>query len=337
ESNFRGLGQKINLNFMAGTGVLMSDDSVVTRPNLQAEISFYEPYFRNPYTSLAFRGFARNFGSYQVPLAIEERFGLDATVYRKFKAYKNLTGSLTFGFENVKLSEGNWDKISGMYNSADPKIPLALRDEQLAGGLYAKLTPGLVYDTRDNVLNTRRGVLASLSIEEAIKFSGDATSYGKLMGTLRKYIPAGRKSTVLLTARAGGKLNGDIPEFAAYSLGGPYNVRGFNIAEVGTGTGYMSGSAEFRTPIPFIDRLTTNTFVNNIRIAAFLDAGKMFDQTLTDRLYNRPGYAISAGAGLRIFVPGLGPINLDYGFPLTNTAGSRNTGFFTFGMGDMLY
>jgi len=99
----------------------------------------------------------------------------------------------------------------------------------------------------------------------------------------------------------------------------------------------MSGSVEFRTPIPFIDRLTTNTFLNNIRVATFVDAGKMFNSTITDRLYDRPGYAITAGAGLRLFVPGLGPINLDYGFPLTNTKGSRSGGFFTFGMGEMLY
>ena len=42
------------------------------------------------------------------------------------------------------------------------------------------------------------------------------------------------------------------------------------------------------------------------------------------------------GVGLRVFIPGLGPINLDYGIPLTNTAGAdRKNGFFTFGMGEM--
>ena len=82
--------------------------------------------------------------------------------------------------------------------------------------------------------------------------------------------------------------------------------------------------------------MTSNSFINNIRLAAFVDAGKIFNQSLSDELYDRPGYAITAGAGIRIFIPGLGPINLDYGFPLTNTHGSRSNGFFTFGMGDML-
>ena len=121
-----------------------------------------------------------------------------------------------------------------------------------------------------------------------------------------------------------------------YTLGGPYTIRGFNISEVGMSDGYMMGSVEYRTPIPFIDRLTSNTFINNVRLAAFVDGGKLFSSSLTDEIYDRPGYAITAGLGLRIFVPGLGPINLDYGIPLTNTKGSRSNGFFTFGMGDML-
>ena len=59
-------------------------------------------------------------------------------------------------------------------------------------------------------------------------------------------------------------------------------------------------------------------------------------KTIGSEIYDKPGYAISAGVGLRIFIPGLGPINLDYGIPLTNTKGmDRGNGFFTFGMGEM--
>jgi outer membrane protein insertion porin family len=334
ENNFRGLGQKLNLNIMAGTGVMMSDDSVLSRPNLQAELSFYEPYFRNPYDALAVRGFARNFGSHQVLLAIEERFGADVTLFRRFQNYRNLTGSLALGAEHVSLREGDFGKISNLYaaHGIDPSV----REEQLTGGLFVKLTPGLTYDTRDTALNTRRGVLANVSLEEALSIN-TPRSYGKLSGGIRKFVPAGRKSTLVVSARGGGRLHGTMPEFAGFSLGGPYSVRGFNVAEVGTGSGFMMGSAEFRTPIPFVDRMTTNTFLQNIRLAAFLDAGKVFaPKSLADEIYNRPGQAITAGVGLRVFIPGLGPVNLDYGFPLTNTKGSRSTGFFTFGMGEMM-
>ena len=333
ENNFRGLGQKLNLNLMAGTGILMHDSSVVNRANLQAELSFLEPHFKSENQSLGFRAFARNFGSYQVPLAIEERYGGDITLSRAFRNSKNLSASLSIGAEDVHLKEGDYLGISRLFRSHG--ISMAEREKQLDGGFYGKITPAVIYDTRDSLINTRHGVLAKISLEEAISFS-DSDSYGKLSGVLKKFIPAGRKSSLVLTARGGGKINGDLPEFAAYSLGGPYSLRGFNIADVGTGNGFMSGSAEFRFPIPFLDRITTNSFLNNIRLATFIDGGKVFGTTLTDRLYDRPGYAISAGAGVRIFIPGLGAINLDYGIPLTNTKGSRSGGFFTFGMGDML-
>ena len=333
ENNFRGLGQKINLNVMAGTGILMNDNSVLRRANWQAELSFLEPHFKKQGQSLGFRAFLRSFGSYQVPLAVEKRYGGDVTLARVFEKYPRLTGSISLGAEDVNLSEGDETQMRNLF--AAHGLSMDQRHKMLEGGFYLRAIPAITYDTRDNITNPRHGVVARISLEEALSIAG-AGSYGKLEGVIKKFIPAGRKSSIVLTARAGGNLNGNIPEFAMYNLGGPYTIRGFNISEVGTGDGFMMGSVEYRTPIPFIDRLTSNSFINNIRLAAFVDAGKIFNQSLGDELYDRPGYAITAGAGIRIFIPGLGPINLDYGFPLTNTAGSRSNGFFTFGMGDML-
>ena len=333
ENNFRGLGQKVNLNLMAGTGILMNDNTVLRRANWQAELSFLEPHFKRENQSLGFRAFMRSFGSYQVPLAVEKRYGGDVTLARVFEKYPRLTGSITLGAEQINLSEGEESKMRELF--AAHGLSMEQRHKQLEGGFYLRAIPAIVYDTRDNSTNPRRGLVAKISLEEALALSG-ADTYGKLDGVIKKYIPAGRKSSVVLTARAGGTLHGDVPEFAMYTLGGPYSIRGFNISEVGMGDGYMMGSVEYRTPIPFIDRLTSNSFINNVRLAAFLDAGKVFSTSLTDELYDRPGYAITAGVGLRVFIPGLGPINLDYGFPLTNTKGSRSNGFFTFGMGDML-
>lgn len=333
ENNFRGLGQKINLNVMAGTGILMDDNSVLRRANWQAELSFLEPYFKKEGQSLGFRAFLKSFGSYQVPLAVEKRYGGEVTLAKVFENYPRLTGSISFGAEQINLSEGDESKMRELFRAHG--LSMEQRHKQLEGGFYLRAIPSIVYDTRDNPTNPRHGLVARIGLEEAIAVTG-ADSYGKLDGVIKKYIPAGRKSSVVLTARAGGVLNGDIPEFAMYTLGGPYSIRGFNVSEVGMGNGYMMGSIEYRTPIPFIDRLTSNTFINNIRLAAFVDGGKIFSQSLSDTIYNRPGYAITAGAGVRIFIPGLGPINLDYGLPLTNTKGSRSNGFFTFGMGDML-
>lgn len=332
ENNFRGLGQKLNLNLMAGTGVLMNDSSIVEKANFQGELSFLEPMFKRENQSLALRGFARYYGSYQVPLAIEKRFGAEATIARKFSTYKNLSGSIGFGIESVTLDEGDGTKMRAKYR--EHNVAWANRDKELDGGFFIKVTPALVYDTRDSMVNARRGVLARITLEENLGLSGE--TFGKLHGMIRRFVPVGKKSSFVVTARAGGKLHGNMPDFAGFSLGGPYTIRGFNISEVGVGDGYMLGSAEYRVPIPFIDRLTSNSFLNNLRLAAFVDAGTLFNKTIGSDIYDKPGYAITAGVGLRIFIPGLGPINLDYGIPLTNTSGvDRANGFFTFGMGEM--
>ncbi|MBQ4646455.1 MAG: BamA/TamA family outer membrane protein [Candidatus Gastranaerophilales bacterium] len=332
ENNFRGLGQKLNLNLLAGTGVLMNDSSVIDKANFQGELSFLEPMFKRENQSLALRGFARYYGSYQVPLAIEKRFGAEATIARRFTTYKNLSGSIAFGVESVSLDEGDGTKMRAKY--AQHGIDWANRDKELDGGFFIKVTPALIYDTRDSSVNARHGVLARVMLEENLGISGE--TFGKLHGMIRRFAPLGKKSSIVFTARAGGKLHGDMPDFAGFALGGPYTLRGFNISEVGVGDGYMLGSAEMRVPVPFIDRLTSNSFLNNLRLAAFVDAGTLFGETIGSKIYDKPGYAITAGVGLRVFIPGLGPINLDYGIPLTNTAGAdRANGFFTFGMGEM--
>ncbi len=332
ENNFRGLGQKLNLNLLAGTGILMNDSSIVEKANFQGELSFLEPMFKRENQSLALRGFARYYGSYQVPMAIEKRFGAEATIARRFTTYKNLSGSIGFGVESVTLEEGAETEMRTRY--AQKGISWANRSKELDDGFFIKVTPALMYDTRDSHVNARKGVLARVTLEENFGISGE--TFGKLHGMMRRFVPVGKKSTFVVTAKAGGKLHGDMPDFAGYALGGPYTIRGFNISEVGVGDGYMMGSAEMRVPIPFIDRLTSNSFLNNLRLAAFVDAGTLFNKTIGTDVYDKPGYAISAGVGLRIFIPGLGPINLDYGLPITNTAGAdRKNGFFTFGMGEM--
>lgn len=332
ENNFRGLGQKLNLNLLAGTGVLMNDSSIVNKANFQGELSFLEPMFKRENQSLALRAFARYYGSYQVPLAIEKRFGAEATVMRKFTTYKNLSGSLAFGIESVNLEEGSLTKMQDKY--AQHGIPWCKRKEELDDGFFIKVTPALIYDTRDNTVNPRSGVLARVMLEENLGITGE--TFGKLHGMIKRFVPVGQKSSFVASVRAGGKLHGDMPDFAGFALGGPYTIRGFNISEVGVGDGYMLGSAEMRVPVPFIDRLTSNSFLNNLRLAAFVDAGTLFNKTIGTQVYDKPGYAITAGVGLRIFIPGLGPINLDYGIPLTNTSGvDRKNGFFTFGMGEM--
>lgn len=335
ENNFRGRAERISLTGLAGTGVIMNDNSVVNHMNLQAELSYFKPYFFNSDTSLNTRLFFRDFGSYQVPMAIEQRFGGEFTVAHKFKKNRHATATFGLGAENINVKEGDKKKIESLYRKYN--IPLSERAKQLEGGLFLTLSPALLYDTRDSATITRHGTMASLRFDESIGLNGFDKTNGKLTGMIKQYIPIAKKSSFSLSVKGGGAIHGHIPEVMAYRLGGPYSIRGFKMSGVGTGNAFIMGSAEFATPIPFMDR-TRIAFLNNLRFTMWLDAGKVFNGTVSDTIYDRPMYAVSAGVGLKVFIPGMGPLSIDYGIPLTNPGrnGSKS-GYFTFGVGDLMY
>ncbi len=336
DNNFMGRNERISLNGIAGTGVILNDSSIKRRMNLQAELSYFKPYFYNADTSLMSKVFYRDFGSYQVPLAIERRVGAEATVAHRMKWNKHVTGTFSLGVENIDVSEGDGRKISNLYSQYN--IPISERARQLEGGLFLSLSPALLYDTRDNATVTRKGTMASLRFDEEFGLIDFNKTHGKLTGMVKQYIPVGKKSSLSFTAKGGGKIHGDnMPEVMAYRLGGPYTIRGFKMSGVGTGDAFIMGSAEFATPIPFLDRTRIN-FLNNLRFTAWVDAGKIFNPSITDQIYDRPMYAVSAGIGLKLYIPGMGPLSIDYGIPLTNPGDNGNRGgYFTFGVGDLMY
>lgn len=333
ENNFLGNGQRVGINFMAGTGVIMSDSSTLDHANLQAEVSFFEPRLKGTDNGLLVKAFGRDFGSYQVPLAIERRYGGEVVLSRPFKKYKNLLGAIKFGGEYIKVKEGDFNKIAQLYDQHN--IPISERSKQLQGGTYFTLGPSLVYDTRDNVLNPRNGVLATLRFNENVNITDFDYTHGTLTAGIKRYFPVMKKSSFSLLARAGGKIHGDMPEVMAFSLGGPYTVRGYRMSTVGTGEGFMLASAELTTPFFFLDRIEKAKFLDNIKFSMFVDAGQVFGGTITNKLYNRPEYGIAGGIGVKLFIPGVGPLSIDYGIPFTNVGAGNRRGAFSFGVGDV--
>ncbi len=336
DNNFRGMNQRVSLTGLVGSGILMSDSSIKNHMNYQAELSFFEPHFLNADNSLMTKLYYRDLGSYQIPLAIERRFGIESTVAHRLKFNPRMSTTFTGGVEYIHLSEGDKNSIERLYQNHG--LDFAERDKQLEGGLFLRLAPGFAYDSRDSVTNPRHGALASVRFEEAFGLDGFGKTNGRLIGMAKKFIPIAKKSSLTFTARGGLKVHGDdMPEIMAFRLGGPYTIRGYKVNGVGTGTSFIMGSAELATPIPFVDRLKVN-FLQNLRMTFWVDAGRVFNPTISSTLYDRPIQAITAGVGLKINIPGVGPLSVDYGFPLTNPGpnGSPN-GYFTFGVGDMMY
>ena len=312
----------------------MADSSVVNRANIQSEISFFEPRLANTDISMLSKLFFRDFASYQIPLAIETRIGGEMTFSKQLENFPNLTGTISLGVENVDVKEG--DEYRTYLTYLANGISMNERSKQLRGGLFATISPSLIYDSRDNVTFARKGTYANVRFDQAVGITKLDNSFGKLSGQIKQYFPVAKKSAFIVTAKAGGKVWGKMPEVYSYRLGGPYTIRGFNISGVGTGSSYMMASGELQTPLFFLDRIKSAPFLNNVKAAFFVDAGRVFKESITDKIYDRPLSAITLGVGLRVFIPHVGPLSIDYGIPVTNTKGSRH-GLVTFGVGDAGY
>ena len=334
EDNFLGRAQQVSLSGILGSGILLSDASIKNHMNYQVELGFFEPYFLNADNSLMSKLYYREMGSWQVPLAIERRIGLRAGVEHKVQGYENLSTSFTAGVEHIHLKEGDLNRISELYSRNN--LDISRRAKQLSDGFFVHLTPGVKYNSLDNKENPREGIIAQAEFNEALGISNFNHTHGRLTGAVTRFFPVFKKSSFSLTAKAGVKIHGDeMPEVMAYRLGGPYSIRGYRMNGVGTGESFVMGSAELATPLPFVDRLKWDIF-HKMRLTFFVDAGKIYDPTITNVLFDRPGHAITAGIGLRIYIPGVGPISIDYGLPITNPGryGSEN-GYFTFGTGGL--
>jgi len=334
EDNFLGNAQRVSLSGILGSGILLSDTSIKNHMNYQIELNFFEPYFLNADNSLMSKIYFRELGSWGVPLAIERRIGASVGVEHKVKRFNHLSTSLTGGIEHIHLKEGDASKIQYLYDKNN--LDIAHRAKQLTDGMFINIAPGIKYSNLDSEENPRNGIIAQARYTEAFGLSDFNHTHGRITGAVTKFIPVRKKSTFSITAKAGAKLHGDeMPEIMAYRLGGPYSIRGYRINGVGSGESFLMGSAELATPLPFVDRLKWD-IIKNLRLTFFVDAGKVFDPTISNVLFDRPAHAITAGIGLRIYIPGVGPISVDYGLPITNPGsyGSEH-GYFTFGTGGL--
>ena len=85
------------------------------------------------------------------------------------------------------------------------------------------------------------------------------------------------------------------------------------------GSSYWFGSMEYTIPI-----------IDNLRFALFYDIGMSY---LDPYEFDLGEYADNWGVGLRLIVPMLGPLRLDYGFPLSHPDYADGGGQFHFGVG----
>jgi outer membrane protein insertion porin family/translocation and assembly module TamA len=180
-------------------------------------------------------------------------------------------------------------------------------------------------NTTDNLLDAKRGYVASLHVEQAGKWLAGTYNYYEFTGEGRYYQQVLGKAVIAVQARAGsidafGDQDTNVPFFKRYFLGGATNLRGWGRFEVSPlsgaglpigGASFMTFSAELRAPV-----------WRKLGGVLFLDGGNV---------WNRPWHfkvgdlRYDVGPGLRYQTP-IGPIRVDLGYQLNPNEALRAKG-----------
>lgn len=366
DNNFLGRGQSLNFSSQIGTGMMngvtnsVNNGATTFLPtgmktyNISAD--WIEPSLRGTNTSLGVSAFGRMFGSTMVSDAGQRTIGSSVTLSRPVG--NNMSASLSFSGEQTSLKdyansvafdptnsvmtglEQRALQLGHAYDGASAyRFAQSIRNQQLKGGLYLSVAPTLQRDTRDDRFDPHKGMNARITASPSLGLTG--SSFGKIGASVSKYYAVTKETTLAVNVQ-GGQGFGSVPAFAQYRLGGFNGMRGYRMfSDLGTGSGMLMGSVELRhkIPLPHGDKNSVAGHIvhymdKNVRAVAFSDFGAVSGNGLINSMYSMSNMGASVGFGLRINVPMIGVVRLDYGLPLLSTATGHFIPRFTFGFGD---
>ena len=335
---FTGAGQKLRLRVQLGT------------ERRDYELSYIEPWFLNRKLSLGVDLYRHQL-DYESPnhLYDEDRMGTKISLTRALWS-DFFIGSIYYNLENVDIeitreNEDGYNSLTGDYYSIPYQIPRAITD-QAGNHLYNRFGTTLAYDTRNSTQLPNHGQRTEIDPEFSLGNSNERTpDYYKIQLRTSWYFPGLMKGDVIEIVGRGGIaqniMGGEVPFYDAYYLGGIYSLRGFKFREVSPrapdyspsnpltpnepigGDSYWFGSVEYSIPIVEKDGGL------GVRVATFYDIGSVGTGTYTFSTV----FDDDVGAGIRLNIPHMGPLRLDYAVPITHDKYNSGSGQFQFSAG----
>jgi len=297
-------------------------------------LSFVEPWFLDQRLLFGFDAFHHE-SAYLSTEFVEDRTGVDFRLEKALNEF--LRAGVQYGIQDIT------EKVS---ESASQELR-----SQDGTKLRSSVLATLVYDARDNVFLTTRGNRTELSAELVGGPVGGDSSIYKLNAKTTSYFPLFGGHVLELLGGAGvvdafGQTKGsgptvdedtspflhlvkvdDVPIFDRYFLGGANTLRGFSFRKVGPkdvrgepvgGNTYANATAEYTIPI-----------IERIRGAVFFDVGEVEKDSYS---FDLGDLKSDAGIGVRLNLP-IGPIRLDYGYPIQSDKQTGRTGKIQFSVG----
>ena len=300
---FTGGGQKFRIRVQYGTE---REDFIM---------SLTEPYFLDQQIAVGGEFFFSKM-DYISTEYNELRFGFDVTARKKLAEF--LSGRAEYQIQRIGIDD--------VADDASPQI-----QSQNYYAWESKLSVGLTYDSRDSVFLSRKGMRIDVSAYVVGGPLGGMTDIYGFDLEASKYLLLPWDTILLFKGEVATVTNWDgdpqVPLWDRLYLGGANNLRGFrfhfvgpkdNTAEPLGGDTLAYATVEYTFPI-----------IDKVRFAVFGDIG-----FVNAGNYNFGTTDVNSdyGIGLRLDLP-IGPIRIDYAFPLQKDNLTSASGQFNFNIG----
>ncbi len=253
-----------------------------------------------------------------------------------FKSERNRERDVGFAYDekriggNLRLGKQFSEYTSGRVIYKREKVTIGDLDSDVSADLLAEAGANTVSslgfsatrDSTDSALAPTRGLVVNGGVDLAGGLWGGDKDFYRLQTMGSYYIPLKWKSVLELRLRLGlVEAYGDsekVPIFERFFAGGARSIRGYDERRVGPldvntddpigGESLLVGNVEYTIPL-----------IEFVKLAAFLDAGNVWARA---RDFASGDFKSGTGVGVRIKTP-IGPVNLDYGYPLNNEPGEE--------------
>ncbi|HUV87042.1 MAG TPA: outer membrane protein assembly factor BamA [bacterium] len=290
----KGAGQELRLSTEFG------------RRRTQYSIGFTEPYLFD----------TKILGSFDLydlsrirPYYDEKRFGWNVTFGRPLSEY--VRGRTTYKFESVEV-------VSNFY---DPqRIPVWVASD-LGRKNTSSVSWGVERDSRDSVFFPQAGSDNEVSLETAGSVFGGDVEFWRLTMASSWYFKHVWETVLAVRARGGyidryGATK-TVPLYERFYLGGANTVRGYDEWEVGPRDIYGNpegGKTMFYTNFEYRIPISKEFF----HLIAFWDSGYCWREL---RDINLQDLQSGVGGGIRVNIPMMGLLGIDYGYGLEAHSG----------------
>jgi outer membrane protein insertion porin family len=333
-----GVGRPFDFGFDKNICSVSREDSIgSSRFNYQLAATLRRPAFLSPTNTLSLSAFAERRSEFKVYVRTDIGTTVELLHETPRRQYPvSIAYTISYG-----RTEATPASFCAFFNACTPDVIDQLQQRRLLAALTARISR----PRANSPIDPTRGSNATLEVTYASKLIGSSAfqQFTRVLGDAAWYRPLG--GSVVLSWRLRGGLifspavalgnqtNAFVPPEQRFYAGGPNDVRGFGRNELGPvvyvvtstalaqavtpdrlspdsvqvaptgGNALAVGNVELRLPSPI--------FPSRMRLAAFLDAGMLWERGRTDLAPAR--LRLTPGFGLRIATP-LGPARLDIAY-----------------------